>query len=108
MWSPERAGVSPAICGKVTRSSEGCRAVGRTAGEDARPQRSGHTAFVAILRRAWSTSSRRREWRCVLQDLSGRSVAGTFCHAPAPNALEVLKDALVDLDQDGVIASVIR
>jgi len=42
-----------------------------------------------------------------MDDVTGRTVAGTFCHAPILGALEILKDALVAVDAAGRIAAVI-
>jgi guanine deaminase len=42
-----------------------------------------------------------------MSDLRGRLVAGTFAHAPTPDGLEVLEDALVAIGDDGLIASVV-
>jgi len=41
-------------------------------------------------------------------DLLGKTLAGTFFHAPALGAIEVLKDALVEIDVAGRIAAVRR
>ena len=38
----------------------------------------------------------------------GKTVAGTFVHAPEPESLEILDDALVVVDEHGVIAAVVR
>ena len=38
----------------------------------------------------------------------GRTVEATFVHAPAPDSLEILADALVTVGDDGVIAAVVR
>ena len=43
-----------------------------------------------------------------MDNLAGKTIAGTFCHAPRPGVLEILKDALVTLDGAGAIAEVIR
>jgi guanine deaminase len=42
-----------------------------------------------------------------MDDLRGKTIAGTFCHAPVLGGLEILKDALVALDGAGRIAAVI-
>ena len=44
----------------------------------------------------------------MVSSLRGRTIAGTFVHAPAPDALEILGDALVRVDDRGVIAAVLR
>src|SRR4051794_11352576 len=41
-----------------------------------------------------------------MDDLTGRTVAGTFCDAPTLGSLEILKDALVVVDDDGAITGV--
>ena len=43
-----------------------------------------------------------------MNDLAGRTLAATFAHAPEPDRLEILRDALVALDGDGRIARVLR
>lgn len=43
-----------------------------------------------------------------MTDLGGRVVTGTFCHAPTPDAVEVLADAAVEVDRGGRIAAVHR
>jgi len=42
-----------------------------------------------------------------MDDLRGRTVEGTLAHAPAPDRLEILADALVTVGEDGVIAEVV-
>ena len=42
-----------------------------------------------------------------MRDLRGKTVAGTFVHAPTPAGIEILDDALVVVGDDGVIADVI-
>jgi guanine deaminase len=42
-----------------------------------------------------------------VDNLTGKTVRGTFCHAPNPGGLEILKDALVAIDEDGCIATVV-
>ncbi len=42
-----------------------------------------------------------------MNDLRGRTIAGTFVHAPAPDGIEILADALVAVDDDGAIGSVV-
>jgi guanine deaminase len=41
-----------------------------------------------------------------LTDLRSKTIAGTFCHAPALGAIEILSDALVAIDATGRIAAV--
>ncbi|MDC3958951.1 guanine deaminase [Polyangium jinanense] len=43
-----------------------------------------------------------------MTDLRGKTLAGTFFHAPVLGTLEVLEDALVEIDKAGRIATVIR
>ncbi|WP_394836025.1 guanine deaminase [Pendulispora rubella] len=43
-----------------------------------------------------------------MTDVRGRSIFGTFFHAPAPGALEVLHEAVVSVDEKGTISRVIR
>lgn len=43
-----------------------------------------------------------------MDDLTGKTIAGTFCHVPTPGGLEILKDALVTVDDIGRIAEVIQ
>ncbi len=43
----------------------------------------------------------------MLSDVRGKTVSGTFVHAPSPDAVEILPDALVAVDDQGVIAGVI-
>ncbi|WP_181703164.1 guanine deaminase [Chthonobacter albigriseus] len=42
-----------------------------------------------------------------MHDLRGRVLAGTFAHAPVRGAVEILDDALVEIDAAGAIAAVI-
>lgn len=42
-----------------------------------------------------------------LRNLSGRAVVGTFFQAPDPAHLEILRDALVEIGDDGVIVTVL-
>ena len=42
-----------------------------------------------------------------MTDLHGKTLAGTFVHAPTADGIEILEDALVAVGADGVIASVI-
>lgn len=42
-----------------------------------------------------------------MQDLAGKTLSGTFAHAPAPAKLEIIKDGLITLDGDGRIARVL-
>ena len=41
-----------------------------------------------------------------MTDLRNKTMAGTFCHAPAAGSIEILRDALVEIDGQGRIASV--
>jgi guanine deaminase len=41
-----------------------------------------------------------------MTDLRGRTLAGTFFHAPSLGTIEVMEDALVTIDDDGAIAAV--
>jgi guanine deaminase len=43
-----------------------------------------------------------------MRDVRGKTLVGTFCHAPVLGAVEILKGALVTLDQAGRIAAVVR
>jgi guanine deaminase len=42
-----------------------------------------------------------------LTDLRNKTIAGTFCHAPVLGQIEILKEALVEIDGEGRIADVI-
>jgi len=42
-----------------------------------------------------------------MNDLRGKTVSATFVHAPSPSAVEILADALVVVDERGVIAEVL-
>src|SRR5215211_3028200 len=44
----------------------------------------------------------------MMDDLRGKTVAGTFCHAPELGRLEILNDALLAIDDEGRIAAVFR
>ncbi|MCB1501305.1 MAG: guanine deaminase [Bauldia sp.] len=41
-----------------------------------------------------------------MDDIRGKTVAGTFAHAPSPDRVEILADALVTVDEHGDIAAV--
>lgn len=41
-----------------------------------------------------------------MTDLRNKTIAGTFCHAPEPGTIEILRDALIAVDGAGRIASV--
>ena len=42
-----------------------------------------------------------------MSDVRGKTVSGTFVHAPTPEAVEILADALVTVDAAGTIAAVV-
>jgi guanine deaminase len=56
----------------------------------------------------WPKLAPRRHHQGPMDDLRGRTLAGTFCHAPVRGRIEILKDALVALDAGGAIAAVLR
>lgn len=43
----------------------------------------------------------------MISDVRGKTVSGTFVHAPTPSAVEILADALVSVDEGGAIAGVV-
>ncbi|WEK49410.1 MAG: guanine deaminase [Candidatus Kaistia colombiensis] len=43
-----------------------------------------------------------------MTDLRNKTIAGTFCHAPELGSIEILRDALIEIDGRGQIAGVIR
>ena len=43
----------------------------------------------------------------MMATLRGRTVSGTFVHAPAPDTLDILADALVTIDDAGLISAVV-
>ena len=43
-----------------------------------------------------------------MTDVRGKTVFGTFCHAPTRGEVEILDDALITIGTDGAIVSVLR
>jgi len=52
---------------------------------------------------AWAETARLEP---ALTDLRSKTIAGTFCHAPELGSIEILRDALVEIDGRGTIVAV--